>query len=62
MDAHLATRKGDQRLVVGWRLGFDLASLELRATTVLAMDLPTNPVVRAFFQDLVKLGGEEMNA
>ena len=54
---HLATLIGDQRLVVGWRLVFDLASRGLGITSVFAIDFPTDPVVRAFFQDLVKLGG-----
>ena len=54
---HLATLIGDQRLVLGWMVGFDLASLGLEITCVLAMDLPTDPVVCAFFQDLLKLGG-----
>ena len=54
---HLATLIGDQRLVLGWMVGFDLASLGLEITCVFAMDLPTNPVGCAFFQDLVKFGG-----
>ena len=46
---------GDQSLVVGWRLGFDLASLGLGVVTVLPIDLATDPIVRTFFRDLVKL-------
>ena len=44
---------GDQRLVVGWRLGLDLSSLDLGVSTVLAIDLSTDQVVRAFLQDVV---------
>ena len=55
--AHLETVIGDQRLEVGWRLGFALASLGLGIASMLAIDLATDPVVRAFFRDLVKLGG-----
>ena len=54
--AHLATLIGDQCLVVGWRLVLDLASLGLGVTTVWAIDLVTDPVGGAFFQDLLKLG------
>ena len=54
---HLVTLIGDQRLVVCWRLGFDLASLGLGITIVLAIHPATDPVVRAFFQDLVKQYG-----
>ena len=60
--AHLATLKVDQRLVVGLVLGFYLASLGLGVTTVLAIDLATDPVVRSFFQDLLKLGGVAKDA
>ena len=52
--AHLATLIFDQRLVVGWRLGFDLASLGIGVNTVLAIDLSTDHMVRVFFQDLEK--------
>ena len=45
---HLASLIGDQRLVVGWRLGFDLASLGLGVSRVMAVDLSTDPVVREF--------------
>ena len=60
--AHLATLIGYQRLVVGWRLGLDLASLGLGVSTVLAIDLSTDPVVRAFFQDLVQEGSVAKDA
>ena len=46
-----------ERLVVGWRLGFDLASLCLGVMSVMAIDLATNPGVRTFLQELVKVGG-----
>ena len=60
--AHMARLIGDQRLVVCWRLGFDLASLGLGITIVLAIDPATDPVVRSFFQDLVELGGVAKDA
>ena len=48
--AHLARLIGDQRLVVGCRLGLDLASLGIGVTTMLAIDLAKDPVVRTFFK------------
>ena len=60
--AHLATLIWDQRLVVSGRLGFDLEWLGFRVITVLAIELATDQVFRAFFQDLVKLGGVVKNA
>ena len=60
--AHLATLIADQRLIVGWRLGLDLASLGFGVSTVLANDLSTDPVVRAFFQDLVQDGNVAKDA
>ena len=53
---HLASLIGDQRLVVGWRLGFDLASLGLGVSRVMAVDLSTDPVVREFFAEISKEG------
>ena len=55
--AHLATRIGDQRLVVGWRHGYDLASLGLGVTSVMAIDFATDPVVRKLMQELLKVQG-----
>ena len=55
--AHLVTLLGHQRLVVGWRLGFDLASHGLGVITVLPIDLATDPVVREFFHDVGKQEG-----
>ena len=60
--AHLATLIGDQRLVVGWRVRLVLASLGLGVRTVLSIDLSTDPVVRAFFQDLLEGGGVAKDA
>ena len=57
MVAHLATLIGDELLVVGWPLGFDLGSLGLGVTSVMALDLWTDPVVRTCMQQLVKLAG-----
>ena len=42
--------------------GLDLASRGFGITTILAFDLATDPVLRAFYQDLVKLGGAENDA
>ena len=53
---HLAPLIGDHRLVVGWRLGLDLASMGIGVSTALAIDLGTDPVVRAFFHYLMKEG------
>ena len=50
----LASLVGDQRLVVSWRLGFDLASLGLGVSRVMAVDLSTDPVVREFFAEISK--------
>ena len=44
-------------MVVGWRLGFDLPSLGLGISAVLAIDLATDQVVRALLQDVRRLGG-----
>ena len=52
--AHLATLIGDERLVVGWRLGYDLASLGLGVTRVMAIDLASDPVVRNLLQELLQ--------
>ena len=46
--AHLATLIRDERLVIGWRLGYDLASLGLGVTSLMAIDLATDPVVITF--------------
>ena len=54
--AALATLIGAQRLVVGWPLGIDMASLGIGISAVFPMDLATDPVVRAFLQAVVKLG------
>ena len=40
---------GDERLLAGWRLGFDLASLRLGVTSVMTLDLASYPVCRARF-------------
>ena len=48
----LATLIGDQRLVIGWRLGSDLTSLGIGA---LAIDLLKDPVLRSIFRDLIKV-------
>ena len=53
---HLASIIGDQRLIVGLRLGFDLASLGLGVSRVMAIDLSTDPVVREFFAEISKDG------
>lgn len=50
---HLATLIGVQSLVVGWRHGFDLASLVICVTTVMQIYMATEPVVPEFFPDLV---------
>ena len=55
--AQLATVVGDQRLLVGWRLGPDLASLRIGVSAVLLNALAIDPVVRAFFHDMGKQGG-----
>ena len=55
--AQLATLRGEQRLLVGWRFGHDLAALPLGVNPVLEIDFSTDPVVRAFFQYLGKAGG-----
>ena len=52
--AHLATLIGDERLVVGWRLRYDLASLGLGVTRVMTNDLASDPVVRNFLQELLQ--------
>ena len=52
--AHLTTLIGDERLVVGWRLGYDLASLGLGVTRVMTIDLASDPVVRNFLQELLQ--------
>ena len=52
----LASLIGDQRLIVGWRLGFDLASLGLGVSRVKAIDLSTDLVVRDFFAEISKTG------
>ena len=56
-SADLPTLIGDERLVVGWRLRFDLASLALRVTSVMAMYVARDPVTRTVLKELVKLGG-----
>ena len=55
--ANLAMLIWDKRLIVSGRLGFDLASLGIGFSSVLAIDLATDQVVPAFLQDVVKLGG-----
>ena len=55
--AHLVTLIGDQRLLVGWKLGFNLRSLGIGLPTVIANDFASDPVEGAFFQNMVKLGG-----
>ena len=60
--AHLAPLIGDHRLVVGWRIGLDLASLGLGVSTVMAIDLSTDPVVRAFLQDFLHEGSVAKDA
>ena len=55
--SHLPTLIGDERLIVGSRLRYDLASLGLGITSILAVDLATDPVVRTFFHELMQLGG-----
>ena len=57
MVAHLATLIGNERLVVGWRLGYELASLGLGITSVMSIDLATDPVVRKFLLELVQIQG-----
>ena len=54
--AHLPTLIGYEEFVVGWRDGFDLASVDLGDTIIMAVDLATDPVVRTVLQELVKLG------
>ena len=44
-------------MVVGWRLGFDFASLVLGDTSVMTVHLAKDPVERTVLQELVKLGG-----
>ena len=53
----LTTLIGDQRLVVGLRLRYYLASLGLVITSVMAIDLSTDPVVRNLLQELVQIQG-----
>ena len=55
--AHMERLIGDQRLVVGWGLGLALTSLGIDVTTVLEIDLATDPFVCPFFQHLGKEGG-----
>ena len=55
--SHLATLIFDQRLVVGCRLGLDVESLGIGVSTVLAIDIASDPVVQAFFQYVLKQGG-----
>ena len=52
--SHLATPIGNQRQLVGWRLGLDLASLGIGVSTVFPIDLSTDPVVRRFFHEIVR--------
>ena len=59
MIVHLATLTADQRPLVGWRLGFDLASVGVGMSAVLPIDLATKSIVRAFLQDVVKLAAVE---
>ena len=54
--AHLGTLIGDQRLVEGWRISFDMGSRGLERTSVFAIDLSTDRVLCALLQDEVKLG------
>ena len=54
---HLATMIGDQRVVVGWRPGFDLASLGLAISRVMAIDLSRDPLVRDFFAEISRDSG-----
>ena len=54
--AHLSTLIGDERLIVGWPLGFELASLGLGVSSILAVDLASDLDVRAFLQELVQNG------
>ena len=44
-------------MIVRWRLGFDLTSRGLGISASLVIDLATDPVVRTFLQEVVKLGG-----
>ena len=55
--APLATLIGDERLVVGSRLGFDLASLGLGISNVMPVDLSTDRVLRTVQHELLHLGG-----
>lgn len=57
--AHSVTLIGDERLVVGSRLGFDLGSFGMGIPTVIANDLQSDPVVGGFFQNVVQLGRVE---
>ena len=52
--SQLPTQIGDEPLVVGWRLGFQMASLGTGETTVLALFSQNVPLVRSFFEELVK--------
>ena len=54
---HLAKLIGDKRLVVGWRLGFDMASLGLALSRVMAIDLSRDPLVRDFFAEISRDSG-----
>ena len=55
--AHLATLIGDQQLLVDSRLGLALSSLGFVDTSLLKLDLATDPVVRAFLRYFVEEGG-----
>ena len=50
----MATLIGHERLVVGWGLGYDLASLGLGDTRVMRIDLASDPVVRNFLQEVLQ--------
>ena len=49
---------GHKRLVAVCQLGLDLTSLEIGGTTALAIDLSTDPLMRAFFHHIMKQGSE----